>query len=205
MTRFMRHRMHLPWSRAAAAALAAACLSGCSIFSPLPLWELAKAGGTLASQALQVTPSSATRTIYHEHPPITSVCIEYGRNSTSVEVVPALQSELRRHGVESRVYDSGVQVPDCAVWLRYTASIEWGLPPFSANYSPYLDSATLALHDRDGRLLAAASYELDTVMGLGRWAQTQAKLAPLVTALLTPPANPAQANAVATLKTETLP
>jgi hypothetical protein len=159
-------------------------LSGCSVFSPLPLWELTKATGSLAASAIAMGPSSASRTVVHPHAPVQRLCIEYNRDSQSAELVPALQAELAQRAISSRVYEPGSQVAHCEVWLRYSAAIEWGLPPMASNYKPYLEGATLALHDRDGRLLATSSYQLDGTLGLGRWADTRSKLAPVVTALL---------------------
>jgi hypothetical protein len=167
--------------------LALACLplSGCSLFSPLPLWELAKVTGSLASSAISVGPSSASRTVFHPHARFDRVCIEYNRDSQSADLVPALQAELQRHAIASRVYEAGTVNAGCEVWLRYWAYIEWGVPPLGNAYKPYLNAATLALQGPDGTLLSTSQYALDGVLGLGRWSDTRSKLAPVVVALLT--------------------
>jgi hypothetical protein len=167
-----------------AAVLSCTLLQGCSLFSPMPLWELVKATGALASSAISVAPAQATRTVLHGRNRVQNVCIEFNQAGQLIDLVPALQNELKAHAVDSRVYGNGVQVSECEVWLRYTASIEWGLPPLATDYRAYLDSATLAMHDRQGRLLATSSYEIDATFGMGRWADTRSKLAPVVAALL---------------------
>ena len=42
-----------------------AALSGCSIISPVPVIELAKATGAVAVSAISTGPSSAKNTVYH--------------------------------------------------------------------------------------------------------------------------------------------
>jgi hypothetical protein len=136
-------------------------LSGCSVFSPAPLWELAKAGGSLASSALSAAqPSTAVNTVRHPHALPRQVCIEFNRDSQSADMVPALQAELLSRGVPSRVYDAGSVVPDCTHWLRYQARIDWGVPPLGN------------------------SFQLEGLFSMGRWADSRAKLQPAVQALL---------------------
>ncbi|WP_249937076.1 cell division protein FtsI [Roseateles sp. DAIF2] len=165
--------------------LAAALSSGCSVFSPAPAWELIKAGSGVAGTALAYGPSRASQTVHHGEPVPGSVCIEFNRDVQSGELVPALQAELRGQRVASRVYEAGTDWPDCRIWLRYVASIQWGEPPLSSGYKPYLSAAALSLHHADGRLLSSSSYQLDDGLGMGRWSSTRDKLAPVVKALLT--------------------
>lgn len=166
--------------------LPAACLlPGCSVFSPVPLWELTKATGALAANALSVAPSTASQTVFHGPMPGQRLCIEYNRDNQAADLVPALQAELAERGIRSRVYEAGTAAAQCEVWLRYQAAIDWAVPPLANGYRPYLDSATLVLLGPDGRLLASSRYVLDGAFGLGRWADTRSKLAPVVTALLT--------------------
>lgn len=174
-----------PLCKAALAGMALAGLGGCSIFSPAPGWELVKAGGSAAATALAYGPSRARDTVHQGEALPASVCIEFNRDVQSQELVPALQAELRQHSVASRVYEVGMDGPDCRVWLRYVASIEWGQPPMSGGYRPYLSAAAFSLHHADGRLMSSSSYRLDEGMGLGRWSSTRDKLAPVVQALLT--------------------
>ena len=97
----------------------------------------------------------------------------------------AVAGGLRQRRVASRVYELGMDGPDCRVWLRYVASVEWGQPPMSGAYRPYLSAAALSLHHVDGRLMSSSAYRLEEGLGLGRWSSTRDKLAPVVQALLT--------------------
>ena len=168
---------------------AVAALGGCSVLSPAPTWELIKAGSGVAGMALAYGPSSASQTVHHGDAVPARVCIEFNRDVQATELVPALLAELREHRVAGRVYEPGQGLPDCAVWLRYVASIQWGTPPLSSDYRAYLAAASLSLHRADGRLLASSSYLLDegwgAPLGMGRWSSTRSKLAPVVKALLT--------------------
>lgn len=172
-------------ARTALAGLALTGLAGCSVFSPAPGWELVKASGSAAATALAYGPSRARDTVHQGEAVPDSVCIEFNRDVQSQELVPALQAELRQHRVASRVYELGMDGPDCRVWLRYVASVEWGQPPMSGAYRPYLSAAALSLHHVDGRLMSSSAYRLEEGLGLGRWSSTRDKLAPVVQALLT--------------------
>jgi hypothetical protein len=172
--------------------LRAACLgssvllqAGCSIVTPVPLWELAKTTGMVAAAAIPYGASEASNTVYHLHAPFRNVCIEFNPDSAVADVVPALQIELRKHRVESRVYEAGTATDACSVWLRYAASIVWDVPPLSGTYKPYVNSAALTLQATNGSVLSSSQYEIGSVFGMGKWASTQTKLAPVVTALLT--------------------
>lgn len=159
--------------------------SGCSIISPAPLWEVVKATGGLTSLALSQARPEASNTIYHLHAPVTNVCIEYNPKTQVPDIVPALQAELRTHGIDSRVYDNPAAARLCNVWLEYSAHFEWGLQPFSTDYQPYVHSLQLTLRTREGALLSTSEYQLDTQMGKGKWTNTRTKVAPVVTALVT--------------------
>ena len=164
--------------------------TGCSIFSPLPLWELAKGAGEAASLALPYGGSNASNTVYHAHPAFQAVCIEYNPDTAAADVVPAIQMELRRHQIESRVYEAGpltagTLADQCPVWLKYHAYVGWDLPPLSSTWRPYMSSAALTLRNANGEILASSEYQLGTGFSTGKWATTQSKLAPVVTALVT--------------------
>ncbi len=117
------------------AALATCALqSGCSIFSPLPLWELAKGAGEAASLAIPYAGSSASITVYHAHATVQAVCIEYNPDTAAQDVVPAIQMELRRHQIESRVYEAGPLTAGTLAypWRRFAffdalAAVIWAL------------------------------------------------------------------------------
>lgn len=178
--------MRTALQRLAGLALASAGLSGCSILSPVPLWEVTKVAGSAAGVAIDYGPSRASQTVYHLHPSFRQLCIEFNPDAPTEEIVPALQAELRSHQVDSRVYERGSRLTECRVWLRYAAQIEWGSPPFRDGWRPYLSSAALTLQTADGTVLSSSRYELDGgVLASGKWTATRSKLAPVVTALLT--------------------
>jgi hypothetical protein len=155
-------------------------LAGCSMLTPMVTWEVLKAGGTAA---LAYQPPRPTNTVHHGDAPVKDVCVEYNRDMPLDELVPALQAELKTQGVDSRVYDVGSGQRACAYWLRYVGSIEWGVPPVGEGHRAYLSNAALSLHRADGRLLSSSAYAGDS--GLGRWASTRKKIAPVVKALIT--------------------
>jgi hypothetical protein len=161
-------------------------LSGCSIFSPMPLFELTKAGASMVAGSVSESgPSKASETINFSRTPITSLCIEFNPESQAQDFLPALMSELQAHHIQARVYEPGGPRNMCEVWLRYTASIAWAQPPMGDGYQSYLTRATLVLNDQTGRVLGTSSFILDDAfLNRGRWATTQAKIAPAVKALL---------------------
>lgn len=166
------------------AALTLATLqTGCAVFSPLPLWEVAKATGLAASTHL--AGAEASQTIYQPHAPVEELCIEFNRDCPVADLIPALQGELRSRQVRSRVFDAGTPPTICTVWLRYRAALQWDVAPLSSEYRPYMTAATLTLHTGEGRVLASSRYEWNSAYTLGKWAQTRTKLAPAVGALLT--------------------
>lgn len=172
-------------ARCIAAGLAGS-LGGCGVLSPVPAWELLKAGASASVVAAsQQAPARAQRTVHHGDAPVTAVCIEFNQNVVLEDLVPALQRELRAQGVQSRVYDAGILPPQCLNRLRYTASVDWAVPPLASTYQPTLATATLSLHGGDGSLMAISSYAPQALLGAGRWATTQQKLAPVVKALIT--------------------
>ncbi|WP_077034548.1 hypothetical protein [Pelomonas sp. KK5] len=161
-------------------------LSACSVIGSITTAELlGSAAGPLTSAALGRAPGQASNTVHHGDAPVKAVCIEFNRSAPLADLVPALQAELRSQQVSSRVYEAGTELQGCPVWLRYAASIEWGKPPFSDNYRPYLSAATLSLRRADGVVMATSDYRLDEEMGVSRWADTRRKLSRTVYALLT--------------------
>jgi hypothetical protein len=160
-------------------------LHGCSLFSPMPLWELSKATAAAAGTAIPFGSSSSSNTVYHHHRAVKQVCIEFNPYVPVADIIPALQIELRRNKVESRLYDVSEGVPGCDTWLRYSASVEWGTPPLGDGMRTYLTRAELTLVTKAGEVLSTSQYNLDTTFNWGKWASSQRKLAPVVTALLT--------------------
>ena len=159
--------------------------TGCSIFTPVPLVELVKASGIAASTVISVGPSTARDTVYHLHPRFNQVCIAFNPESQAVEILPALQSELRLHQVESRIYQPGSGAHRCDIWLHYVADIEWAIPPFTHDYKTFLTSASLTLRGANGTVLARSSYALDPVYGMGKWSSVRSKISPMVSAVIT--------------------
>lgn len=164
--------------------LAAAGLPACSIVSPVPTWELAKTVGAASTAALQIGPIRATDTVLHPHTTPRRWCIEINHDTQVPDIVPALQRELQGHGIESRVFETGQAPLDCAALLQYAAWLRWDQPMWSSEFQTYLSDATLTLRGVDGTVLATTRYEVNG-MGIGKWASTQRKMAPLVLALLT--------------------
>lgn len=180
--------MRPPQRYCAVLATAAACAlqAGCSIVSPEPTWELIKATGGLASVALSQASTKASNTIYHLHAPFKSVCIEFNPQTQVPDIIPALQAELRGRGIESRVYDNPAAVARlCNVWLEYSVQFDWGMPPLSSDYRPYINSVRLSLRSDKGQVLSTSEYQLDSLLGIGKWANTRAKVGPVVAALVT--------------------
>lgn len=162
-------------------------LSACSVFSPLPAWELLKASAAATGTALAYAPGRAVDTVHHGDASPTSLCIEYRREVPLADLVPALQAELRELRITSRVYEAGGNAsPDCQAWLRYEAAVQWDIPPLAGDYRPYLAAAALSLHGADGRLMGRSSYLLESSeFRSSKWASTRRKLAPVVKAVIT--------------------
>ena len=165
--------------------VALAALQGCSVVSPVPILELAKATGAVAVSAISTGPSHSRNTVYHEHPSLDKVCVEYNPLTPDPDIAPALQAELRNHEIDSRIYEEGGAPPSCRFRVTYTADIEWGTPPFGDSYKPYMRDATLTLRDENGTVLSSSAYSLDGTFQMGKWATSRSKLAPVVTALVT--------------------
>jgi hypothetical protein len=170
-------------------ALGCGLQTGCGIFSPAPLWELVKAGGAAASMVVSDAPGQATHTVQHPHPPVTQLCIEHNPDAQVADLLPSLQSELRRRRVASRIYEDGTPPSQCAIWLTYDAAFDWDTPPLVNQYRQVLTAASLTLRRSDGRVLASSQYAYNPSQPLGRWSSTERKLAPVLDAVLTPPMN----------------
>lgn len=172
-------------ARAVAVVAGAALLGGCSIISPWPAWEVVKGAGAVASLALERADSQASDTVYHLHAPTPELCIAFNPQAEVVDLVPALQLSLRRHRVDSRVYEELQQVPACKVWLHYAAWIDWDTPPMTPLPRPYISAASLTLRTSEGQVLSSSHYVMADGMRTDKWATTREKIAPVVTALVT--------------------
>jgi len=165
--------------------LAPLSLAACSVMAPEPVWELAKVTAGVASMAISAAPSQSSNTVRHFRGGLTEVCIRYDTDTPVSDIVPALQAELRRHAIDSRVYDVPMPAETCGVWLNYRAQIDWDQPPFSSQYKPFVRLAALSLRSAQGQLLSSSHYELAGGFSAGKWTTTREKLSPVVTALLT--------------------
>lgn len=165
--------------------LAPLSLVACSVMAPEPVWELAKVTAGVASMAISAAPSKSSNTVRHFAGGLQQVCIRFNPDTQVADIVPALQAELRRHSIESRVYDIQMPAETCGVWLKYMAQIDWDQPPFSSQYRPFVRQAALSLRSSEGQLLSSSHYELDSGFSAGKWTSTRDKLSPVVTALLT--------------------
>jgi len=172
--------------RAAALVVVSWSLSGCSILSPLPLWELTKATGHMVAGSIQDT-GEASDTVYHAHAPFSSLCIEYNPQSQAADVIPALQLALRAVQIDSRVFESAANTPNCPIWLRYSTQIEWDISPRSDRYQAYISQAAVTLQTDRGQVLSSSHYTVGDGFLSTKWASTQDKLAPVVYALLNKP------------------
>lgn len=171
--------------RAAAVLAAATLLPGCSIVSPLPALELAKAASGAVQHAILYGPSQASNTVFHAPLEVSALCIEYRPDAQIVDFVPSLQAELKKRQVDSRVYEAGTPLETCKAWLKYSAAIAWDTALFGDEYRPYLRQASLTLQTSNGRTLASSQYRLEGRLEAGKWSSTREKLAPVVSALLT--------------------
>jgi hypothetical protein len=169
----------------AALAVASLLLSGCSIMTPAPLWELVKATGEAATRGIQSAPGEASNTVYHGVAPFSRLCIEYNPKAQSADVVPALQLALRAHQIDSRVYESAISAPNCPIWLRYSTQVQWDKAPLSDRFEAYIHQAALTLQDDRGQVLSSSYYTFGDAYKTSKWATTQSKLASVVSALLT--------------------
>ncbi|MFL9927057.1 cell division protein FtsI [Herbaspirillum lusitanum] len=169
------------------ASLAATSLSGCLVLSSSPIIDAANVLGTTISGVASMTPNPPQNPIVYSKAAIRDICIEWNGAVALSDFVPSLQSELMRHGVQSRVYDAGTQAIACPVTLSYMGYVKWDTKVFNNAYQPYLTYATLTLR-REGRVMGSAQYRIGS-MGQDKWSNTSEKLAPLVDALL--PGNPA--------------
>jgi hypothetical protein len=167
-----------------------ASMAGCSVLSisGAPLWELAKAAGGAAVQALEQQAAPPVHVLRHEALDLTQLCIVFNPQTPTGDFVPALQKVLLRHGVGSRVYEAGTPRSLCPVWLQYRAEVDWGTRTLSQGDTAFLAQAELTLRNAGGRVLATGLYRHDpTRLRDGKWVSTQDKLDPLVAALVARP------------------
>ncbi len=163
-------------------------LSGCSVISPVPLWELAKGAGSAVNAAVGVAPGDAVNVVYHPHAPVREVCIEYNPDCQVPDLIPALQAQLNIRGVSSRVYESSTNVGFCSHWIRYSAFVAWEASAPGKPYVNYVSKITLTMFSVGGQVLSSGAYASDQgYFGGGKWASVQSKLSPVVQVLINGP------------------
>lgn len=105
------------------------------------------------------------------------MCIKRNPKVIINDFVPVLQAGLRRHGIESTLYDA---VPvTCSHVLEYTARRSW-------DFGPYLSTADLHIRGPQRRQVASAHYHLRGKGGLSlmKWAGVASKMDPVIDELL---------------------
>ncbi|MDP5240358.1 hypothetical protein Q9Q94_12515 [Uliginosibacterium sp. 31-16] len=131
----------------------------------------------VVTNAAVTAPSAPGNAVVHPYERFDGACIELNPSSNVADFVPAVQVELARHGVSSRVY--GANFPEtCRYSIHYVTQLEWGRHWFSPEYVAYMSAARIELREH-GQVLAAASYK-PSILGYDKWASTQEKIAPAV-------------------------
>ncbi|NSL56613.1 cell division protein FtsI [Uliginosibacterium aquaticum] len=155
-------------------------LNACVVMTPSPALKALELATLTVSNASVLLPGGPDSPVIHAYERFDGACIELNRAVALADFVPALQAELEKNGVRSRVYET-VLPETCRHSIHYMAQLEWGKALFSSEYQPYMSAARVELRQQ-GRVLAAASYRLG-MMGLDKWASTREKLAPSVKAI----------------------
>lgn len=156
-------------------------LNACVVMTPSPALKVLELATLTVSNASALVSNEAESPLRMGHERFDGVCIELKRSVALADFVPALQAELDKHGVSSRVYDGALPV-FCRHSVHYIAQLEWGRRFFESEFQPYLSAARLELRQQ-GKVLAASSYRLGA-LGLDKWGSTRDKLAPSVRVLV---------------------
>ena len=108
---------------------------------------------------------------------INYVCIEDNPRVIVSDFVSVLRDGFDRHGIATEV-SSGDRIRQCEFILKYTALQSWDM-------AKYLSHAELRL-ENNGRQVASAEYHLKGKGGfsLNKWANTKAKMDPVIDELL---------------------
>ncbi|MEN3109787.1 hypothetical protein ACFONG_13405 [Uliginosibacterium paludis] len=167
-------------------------LGGCVVMTPSASVTALEMASVAVTHAASLTSSSPSNTVQHPHDAFSGACIELNRNGSVADFVPALQAELSKNGVESRVYGEAMPA-SCRFTIHYSSAIAWGKRMFEDDFSPYMSEARLELRER-GKILAASSYK-PSVLGTDKWSATADKLAPAVRVLVKAAGPGAQATA----------
>jgi hypothetical protein len=155
-----------------------ASIPGCMIMTPTPTAEAMQVISSAVTTMASLSPISSNSDFSRDYSVPASVCIEWNPQVPIEDLVPAVQTELKRLKVDSRVYDVGMAPSSCPAMLQYVARVAWGKPVLGDDYAPYITSLSLSLR-RNGSVLASSSYQIDD-LGYDRWKATRKKVAPLV-------------------------
>jgi hypothetical protein len=106
------------------------------------------------------------------------VCIQLNPAVKVDDFLQVLRDGFARHRISTSVYEQP-QV-GCNYILEYTARRSWDI-------TPYLSSADLTIRDDSGQVVGQAHYHLRGKGGLSlsKWQGTEAKMAPIIDALIT--------------------
>jgi hypothetical protein len=158
-------------------------VSGCAIAPVLQLAAVGAKGAEVAAPYL--VPHKSANTVHFGAATPKAVCIEFNPAAPAPDLLPALQAELRGHGIASRVLAASGPEAGCQVWLRYIAIIQWDMPRGSEVHRPYLSELSLSLQDDAGALMSMSRYRTDQWFSPQKWAPTREKVAPVVRSLIT--------------------
>lgn len=172
--------------------LVAAGLSGCSVFSPAPLWELTKATGAVVAGALSETePSAPELAQAATRPPPPELCIAHDGGLLAHALVPAAQVALHARGVSTRLVAAGERPAGCQDWLSLQGRTEWAPGLWSNRPSLQVLDLHLQWLDAQGRVQAWARADSEPAALLGTRASPRQQLSPLIAALWPLPPDPA--------------
>lgn len=153
---------------------------GCVVFAPSPAVTALEMASVAVTSSATLASSGPANAVVQTYDRFQGACIELNREAPVADFVPALQTELAKHGVQSRVYENVIPA-DCRYTIHYTASVAWGRRMLSPEYSAYMTEARLELREY-GRVLASSSYK-PGMLGYDRWSATREKIAPSVRVL----------------------
>lgn len=170
-------------SIALAVGAAVVLLGGCTALPALQVLSLASTATALSLRYADT--SSSSDTVHSGAAAPKEVCIEFNPTIAAADLVPALQNELQRNGVKSRVFAKDAVDLRCQAWLRYAGEVRWDVPPIGNEFRPYLVNLSLAMYSAEGRLLSSSRYRMGSDLALVKWAPTQSKVSPVVHSLIT--------------------
>jgi len=157
-------------------------LCSCTILPSIAEVSLSSVFSGAVSGAARLT--GVRKQYDHNHPRVrvTDVCIVWNERVSIQDMLPVIQGSLRKWNIDSHVYASGTEPSDCEAVLYYAAMREWDRPAMSDALTPYLSQAQLVLRQR-GQVVAQADYDVINT-GNVKWGDTEAKVGPLVEALI---------------------